>query len=308
MKCPYCGVHYMDDERECPICGKRSPVFGEKSRGTAHNHTELPADTPTTTCSHMDDQERDRGAKRFRDTDKYPSIRHAETAAPAPATAPPAKKSGSAKSTSTQATRSASDWGADKQKKKGAGAIVAVIVVAVLLQILPALIEVGTNFMDDVRYSGESPVQVFEDMLGGTPEPDHAPEPAGAGMPEAFQAVNENTERGITLELDNANDAYMLFTPNREEAGTFYWWYNDEDYYYTEEFPQDAYDCYTLCFDVSSFSQTGGTGDDTLNFDSPYYLDAYFPAGDLNAQMTVLPSIDLPAWMEDDTPIVLTRQ
>lgn len=24
MKCPYCHIHYMDDERECPMCGTRN--------------------------------------------------------------------------------------------------------------------------------------------------------------------------------------------------------------------------------------------------------------------------------------------
>ena len=25
MKCPYCKIHYMDDERTCPICGRPNP-------------------------------------------------------------------------------------------------------------------------------------------------------------------------------------------------------------------------------------------------------------------------------------------
>ena len=25
MKCPYCKIHYMDDERVCPICGRPNP-------------------------------------------------------------------------------------------------------------------------------------------------------------------------------------------------------------------------------------------------------------------------------------------
>lgn len=27
MKCPYCKIHYMDDTRECPMCGKRNPRY-----------------------------------------------------------------------------------------------------------------------------------------------------------------------------------------------------------------------------------------------------------------------------------------
>ena len=28
MKCPQCGVHYDDSEKECPMCGARRPAFG----------------------------------------------------------------------------------------------------------------------------------------------------------------------------------------------------------------------------------------------------------------------------------------
>lgn len=27
MKCPHCGVHYMDEEKECPVCGKRAGLL-----------------------------------------------------------------------------------------------------------------------------------------------------------------------------------------------------------------------------------------------------------------------------------------
>lgn len=297
MKCPYCGVHYMDDERECPICNKRSPMFGAKPRGTAHNHTEIPADTPTTTCSHIDDQ--DRSSRRYRDTDKYPSIRHAETAAPNPA---PAHESGSAKSTSKQATSSASDWGAGKQKNKGAGAVAAVIVIAIATQFLPQLIAFGTEFVDEVRYSGDSPLHVFESMVEPTPDA-----PASMPTPSAFLSVNENTDHGITLELDEASSYYALKTPTWEETGTFYCWYNDEDYYYTDAFPQDEYDCYTLSLEISSFSKEAD-GPDPSAEEFHYYLDAYFPAGDTDSPMTVVASLDPPVWMDDDTPMVFTRK
>lgn len=32
MKCPHCGIHYMDDERECPVCGKRPGLFAPKKK------------------------------------------------------------------------------------------------------------------------------------------------------------------------------------------------------------------------------------------------------------------------------------
>lgn len=32
MKCPHCGIHYMDDERECPVCGKRPGLLAPKKK------------------------------------------------------------------------------------------------------------------------------------------------------------------------------------------------------------------------------------------------------------------------------------
>ncbi|MDO4173325.1 MAG: hypothetical protein Q4D42_01050 [Eubacteriales bacterium] len=30
MKCPYCGIHYLDGEKECPVCGKRPGLLSPK--------------------------------------------------------------------------------------------------------------------------------------------------------------------------------------------------------------------------------------------------------------------------------------
>ena len=32
MKCPYCGVHYLDGERECPVCGRRPGIIAPKKK------------------------------------------------------------------------------------------------------------------------------------------------------------------------------------------------------------------------------------------------------------------------------------
>ncbi len=32
MKCPHCGIYYMDDERVCPICGKRPGIIAPKRK------------------------------------------------------------------------------------------------------------------------------------------------------------------------------------------------------------------------------------------------------------------------------------
>lgn len=32
MKCPYCGVHYLGGERQCPVCGKRAGIGTPKKK------------------------------------------------------------------------------------------------------------------------------------------------------------------------------------------------------------------------------------------------------------------------------------
>lgn len=32
MKCPHCGIYYMDGERECPVCGKSAGPFAPKKK------------------------------------------------------------------------------------------------------------------------------------------------------------------------------------------------------------------------------------------------------------------------------------
>ncbi|WP_435645548.1 hypothetical protein [Butyricicoccus porcorum] len=45
MKCPYCGVHYLDSEHECPVCGNRPGIGApkKKSKFTAQDSSDQPA-------------------------------------------------------------------------------------------------------------------------------------------------------------------------------------------------------------------------------------------------------------------------
>lgn len=36
MKCPHCGIYYMDDERECPVCGKRPGILTPNKKQVSH--------------------------------------------------------------------------------------------------------------------------------------------------------------------------------------------------------------------------------------------------------------------------------
>lgn len=38
MKCPYCGIYFIDGERECPVCGRRIPTGAAKSKETGELH------------------------------------------------------------------------------------------------------------------------------------------------------------------------------------------------------------------------------------------------------------------------------
>lgn len=41
MKCPQCGIHYDDSERECPMCGARKPAFQKDASRLAKTTGEL---------------------------------------------------------------------------------------------------------------------------------------------------------------------------------------------------------------------------------------------------------------------------
>lgn len=46
MKCPHCGIYYMDDERVCPICGKRPGIAPPKRKSVPYpNMDTASADT-----------------------------------------------------------------------------------------------------------------------------------------------------------------------------------------------------------------------------------------------------------------------
>ena len=46
MKCPHCGVYYMDDERECPVCGKRPGIAAKKKKYTPPISYDKPISKP----------------------------------------------------------------------------------------------------------------------------------------------------------------------------------------------------------------------------------------------------------------------
>lgn len=41
MKCPHCGIHYDDSERECPMCGAAKPLFGKDKSKLARSTATL---------------------------------------------------------------------------------------------------------------------------------------------------------------------------------------------------------------------------------------------------------------------------
>ena len=42
MKCPHCGIYYMDDERVCPVCGKRSGISTPPTNSPLKKATSVP--------------------------------------------------------------------------------------------------------------------------------------------------------------------------------------------------------------------------------------------------------------------------
>lgn len=146
MKCPYCKIHYMDDERECPMCGKPNP-----ERWTGKQRME----------------KKYKQSREASDDRKYTSIRHKKTRT----TAKPVETA------TLQGKR-------EQSNKKGSSKVGALISVAVVvISLIPTAISAVGDFVDDLDLSSFSIVETEQTIPENTPaveaDGDYAP-PASA--------------------------------------------------------------------------------------------------------------------------------
>lgn len=305
MKCPYCGVHYMDDERECPICGKRSPIFGQKK--TAHRHKSL-EDVPSTTCSHRDTRDRAGKSREIgRDLEQYPSKRR------------PAEKQKSKKQkTQTKSWTSAGQEQSEK-KKSGSCLVRLILFFVIVTGVIPALFSSCGNLIDSL--SSELNFGLSWDAIA-MPEPEPvAPETDVGEEPllseDEIQAIEQQmapmleqyyvAQGGSDVEIAfSAEDyRYDLYWEDDSETGDLYWWYNDMTDLYPEEFPPDTYAGFVL-----SMERDAGSDEPQSEEQTSCYMEVYVPydlLGQETAELVMYPAYEneKPVWMEDETMLVL---
>lgn len=177
MKCPNCGIHYDDGDKECPICGTRRPLFAQSTNPPAARTT---AELARTTA----------GRKKRK-----------------PATPPP-QTPYTAATTSTQKKASAS-----KPKKKR-NPVFIIILIIVLINVIPAIFGAFTSLANSIIESFDDPTHRAEDYYT-TPLPDDVfdeltfPYPSVYDGPQGTLTLNEDCT--YQVEADGLYETGTIF-------------------------------------------------------------------------------------------------
>lgn len=269
MKCQNCGINYLDEERECPICGARAGTRGR-----------------------VGELEKKAAAWRERQLEDDPDYRRAKP------TAQRAKPGARKPRPSAKPIR-------DKKPGLSKGALSAIAVaVVVLLNVLPGIV----SAVGDIAAQYGSEVQAFfADFHWGEAEP--APDldweddtvyytPGGTYEydPDDYTYVyvrlhdligdyaSGTLDDGATLKLwIDEYDEYTLAI--EDETGTYdengYTWcvYNyPEEELYDDAYPPELYDSLTLCLTMDEYNYDGAQYDrysDRLERGSDLWLVVY---------------------------------
>lgn len=222
MKCKNCGVNYDDEERVCPMCG--TPAGMGKKRFMPHYTEYGQPDHTDGSCTH----------RTF--TQKYTSKQPARTR-------PTGRQ--------TKNTSSKTIW-----------AILAVVIMAMLLSVIPAILHDMRQVVDHIGWNIQSG--------SAAPEPaadvgdDYYDYDSNRVVPVdvlgEYQAVDTGAGDFI-LTLDGQDNYTFAFEGNGwryDETGWAWCVYNPpEEQMYQDIYTPDQYDSYSLCLD---FDQTGEVG------------------------------------------------
>ena len=132
MKCPYCKIHYMDDDRECPMCGTPNP---ERWSGKQRVNKKY------------------KQSSKASDDRKYSAVRHKETHA----TAKPVES----------ADLKGKTHRSDKKSSAKIGAVASVAVVVISL--IPTVISAVGGGVDELDFNSFSVVGDEPDTPGNAP-------------------------------------------------------------------------------------------------------------------------------------------
>ncbi len=238
MKCPYCGIHYEDSERECPVCGKRPGLFAPKKKSKF-------------SASEPEDRPSPKKAKSASSTARKQTYNHKK-----PDSAEDAWQRAAAGAHSHDDPLSAAPRG---QKKKASGCLIAVVVFILFFFILfifsivsfRAVTHSAANWLDDTFLSED--YEDYDDIYEYC-DPSEA-FPLGTWVNDdasVTMAVDSESTFSWTNGIEVFTDEYALFERLALTAG------NAGDHCSEEElarYPIEDYTLYTLyasCWDEES--------------------------------------------------------
>lgn len=240
MKCPQCGVHYDDSEKECPMCGARRPVFGKDSSRLARMTGKL-AQPQEGEPSWSDARREKKRTHRNMDRKAHPTALNGKPYKP----------------------------------KKKWGPVKIIILVLVLVNLLPMLLGLLFGMAEEVIWRVEDTVSDWGADEWDEPLPD-APEPMYDDFPAAGVWLGAAEPFQLTLGQEQAEEyglpQYEVTTEDGySERGVYWYDYypGEDDFTYPDQYPSEQYDWYTVYLEPQEM--TGGE-------ESPE-LDAYFTQG-----------------------------
>lgn len=269
MKCPQCGVHYDDSEKECPMCGARRPAFGMDASRLAKTAGSL--------VQLEEPEKRKKRQRRKTDSEAHPTALNGKPYKP--------KKK----------------WGPVK-------IILLVIILVNFLPMLLGLLfgiaeEVIWKVEDTVSDWG---ADEWNEPLPDSPEPMYDDCPAAGvwlGAAEPFQLTlgqEQAEEYGVPRYEVATEDGYS-------ERGVYWYQYypEEEDFPYPDQYPAEQYDWYMICFEPQEM--TGGEDSPELDayFTQGGYVELFLSKD--NEMQAYLWNLESVPWMEDGQEISLLQ-
>ena len=182
MKCPYCKIHYMDDDRECPMCGTPNP---ERWSGKQRVNKKY------------------KQSSKASDDRKYSAVRHKKTHATA--------------KTVESADLKGKTHRSDKKSSAKIGAVASVAVVVISL--IPTVISAVGDVVNDLDFNSFSVVEAEPDIPDSMEPSLDYEVPASAYDTVQGEWVGLDEGRYLYLDLDTMDYSYAPDDQSEVEYG-----------------------------------------------------------------------------------------
>lgn len=251
MKCPHCGVHYDDGDRECPMCGARKPVFRSDPSPLARSTGKLAE-------AHRKEEKTSWVGEHMTKTCAHP------------------KKKDCPHTTTLN--------GRPQKKKKGKGWII--ILIVILINILPAILgaigDIVEEFTDDFREGFAEDFGVIEpavpdqDIWDESWQDETLPVLGVWGVPDTrAQAVFSQT-----MDEEYGLEQYGIAVDSGYQERGVYWWYEcteEDGIEFPEDFPASEYRWYSvemIPYDISGEAPNPQADLDEI-FVNDYFIEVF---------------------------------